>query len=225
MHQLKASRTGASVRNPLPRLRPKNWLYRKAAEENVVAPKGAFGVVAPGLVPAVLVKTVAGICEESSECDQQGCRQRLEYRLGCSPGQILPEPEADGETSAHEAGKKCNENTLSEVEVLHSSLCPFAGLLGLASSGCTYDGNADEGDDYSNNNGEGKVGCVTGEDGGKQGSQTCACAEGDGLPEGYAKIAHGEAERQAADTPQNAEKYGFEGFSRMCCIHCKKRFA
>ena len=30
MHQLKASSTGASVRKPLPRLRPKNWLYHRS---------------------------------------------------------------------------------------------------------------------------------------------------------------------------------------------------
>ena len=118
---------GDSVRKPLPRARPKNWLYHSApgqqAEEDVVEPHRAVGVVAPGVVAAVPVEAVHRVGYEAAKGDKEGGGQGAVHGVGeLAEVDVLAELEAHVEAAAHKACKKGDSKALGEVEVLDSGL-------------------------------------------------------------------------------------------------------
>ena len=194
------------------------------AEQQVVAPDGGLGVVAPRAVLLVLIETVDGIGDKSAERDEEGGRQGAEHRVGqVAEVDALAELQSDVEAAAHEACEQGDGQSLGEVEVLHGSLLLLLGeRRGLHRACCSDDGDADECDHHAEDDGEGeRLQCVelreedVEQHGAENRAETSTGAEGYRLSEGHAEVAHGESERQAAHTPQHAEEDGHPDVERL----------
>ncbi len=116
--------------------------------------------------------------------------------------------EAEGEAGAHDAGEDGYGQTFAEVVVGFASFGFFFGgdFAFLGEAGCAVNGYGDEADGYAGEDylagglvEDGLDGAVV--DGWDEGSEGGAEAEGDGVTEGQAEVADGQAEGDASDAP------------------------
>ena len=119
--------------------------------------------------------------------------------------------EAEGEEGAHDAGEDGDGDAFAKGEVGLSCFGFFFGgdFIFLGPSGGTVDRDGDEADEYAKEDDaagglveDGVDGAIV--DGGDEGSEGGAEAEGDGVTEGDAEVADGKAEGEAADSPEGS---------------------
>ncbi len=133
--------------------------------------------------------------------------------------------EAEGEETAHNAGKDGDRDALGEGEVrlARFGLLFGSGLLLFRPACGSIDGYGDNADsDAEQDNLAGGLvhdrGDLAGIDGRDQSAEGSAETKGDGITEGDAKIADGKAEGEAADAPERAEEKSVEAVGRMCGV-------
>src|SRR5256885_3409680 len=129
--------------------------------------------------------------------------------------------EAEGKTGAHYAGKCCDEDSRFQIEFLDGGALLLFGHFAFFGDACRAgDEDAEEADADADENGE--AGACTPdvgeklatENGRHQSAEGCGVAENHGHAERHAEIAHGEAEGEAAETPQETEEIGPEEAAR-----------
>ena len=91
--------------------------------------------------------------------------------------------------------------------------------------GYADDGDADERHDDTDDDRRGEVMGMACEDGAEDGAQGGTGAQREALAQGHAEVTHAQAEGQAADAPQGAEKDGQQRSLGMGCVHGKKGFS
>ena len=100
----------------------------QSTEHKVVTPNFLLLVVAPSMVLAVLIETVDGIGDETTESYEEGGRQCLVH-IGCQCAEVDvgSEGKAYVEATAHEASQEGDGKSLRKVEVLDCCLLFFFG--------------------------------------------------------------------------------------------------
>ena len=184
----------------------------------------ALEVIAPSMVALILEETVNGIGDETAQRDEHGGGEGAEHGVGeIAEMDIFTELETDIETATHETGEQGNGEATGEVEVLHGfALLLLGERLGLEKTGITDDADAQESDGHAKEHGkrERGEGIELGEEhieqhGAEDGAQTGTGAEGNALAEGHTEVTHGEAEREAAHAPEDAEEDGHPDIERL----------
>ena len=83
----------------------------QSTKQDIVYIKGFFAIIAPTFVPGILIETIDGIRNETTQCHHQCSRQCLEYIRTFSKTEFLSKTQSYTETRTHKSGKKGYNNT------------------------------------------------------------------------------------------------------------------
>lgn len=97
----------------------------QSTKQDIVYIKGFLAIIAPTFVPGILIETIDGIRNETTQCHHQCSRQCLEYIRTFSKTEFLSKTQSYTETRTHKSSKKGYNNTFSKIEILYGKLFLF----------------------------------------------------------------------------------------------------
>ncbi len=143
---------------------------------------------------------------------QRSARPSCEESSAGEIGQRLPGGKAVGEAGAHHAAERRDQHALAEVELANRRGLLFGRELALlrspsqAAQRDAEQADADAEKDHASRGAGGDLGDLAADDRRNQRPERGAVAERHGHAERDAEIAHGESERQTAESPQHAKR-------------------